>query len=125
MGVIDQPPKKNRFCSIRTPLDLLRQVAGTLSIERVSPPYSQTEKPMKVLVKPVTLSLLAVFISFAALAQQRDSPAKSSLGVPEAPVGHRQPTVSDAPEQRTSADAMLDKINRDLDKKLKSICRGC
>jgi hypothetical protein len=80
---------------------------------------------MKVVVKTITFSLLTVFISFAALAQHQDSPAKSSLGIPEAPVGHRQPTISDATEQRTSADVMLDKINRDLDKKLKSICRGC
>ena len=83
------------------------------------------EKTVNTLLKTMTLLALAAFISSPVMAQSQNAPAKSSLGVPEAPVGHRQPTASDIPEQRTSADEMLDKINRDLDKKLKSICRGC
>ena len=78
---------------------------------------------MNALLKTMTLLLVTIFISFPVLAQNRNS--KSSLGVPEAPVGHRQPSASDIPEQRTAADDMLDKLNRDLNKKLKSICRGC
>src|SRR5689334_3727710 len=83
------------------------------------------EKTMNALLKTMTLIGLAAFIPSPVLAQDRNAPAKSSVGVPEAPIGHRQPTASDVPEQRTRADEMLDKINRDLDKKLKSICRGC
>jgi len=53
--------------------------------------------------------------------------------VPEAPVGHRQPRASDVPnetsdvpnEKNLSSDPFLTKENAMLDKKMKSICRGC
>ena len=52
---------------------------------------------------------------------------------PEAPVGHRQPRASDVPnetsdvpnEKNLSSDPFLTKENAMLDKKMKSICRGC
>ena len=48
-------------------------------------------------------------------------------GVREAPVGHRQPRADQVPAQPTLTDPN-DPINREamaLDRKLKSICRGC
>jgi hypothetical protein len=46
--------------------------------------------------------------------------------VPEAPVGHRQPRASDVPnnEKNLSSDP-ISKEDAILDKKMKSICRGC
>jgi hypothetical protein len=45
----------------------------------------------------------------------------------QAPVGHRQPRVSDVPSEKNLSDPNdpLSKENRDLDRKIKSICRGC
>jgi len=44
----------------------------------------------------------------------------------EAPVGHRQPTTSTAPQpEQTPAEKKREELDRALDKKLKSICRGC
>ena len=48
-------------------------------------------------------------------------------GVIQAPVGHRQPRVGDVPSEKNLSDPNdpLSKENRDLDRKIKSICRGC
>ena len=51
--------------------------------------------------------------------------------VPEAPVGHRQPRASDVPQtsdvpnEKNPTLDLLAKENANLDKKIKSICRGC
>ena len=52
------------------------------------------------------------------------SPAQST--VPRAPVGHRQPTAADVPQDlpKDAADAERVKRDRELDAKLR-ICRGC
>jgi hypothetical protein len=44
-----------------------------------------------------------------------------------APVGHRQPRVSDVPPEKNLGDPndALSKENAALDRKIKSICRGC
>ena len=44
-----------------------------------------------------------------------------------APVGHRQPRVGDVPNEKNLSDPNdpLSKENAALDKKIKSICRGC
>ena len=46
--------------------------------------------------------------------------------VPQAPIGHRQPRAADLPAvmPRDSSDEWLDRVNRDIDRKLE-ICRGC
>ena len=47
--------------------------------------------------------------------------------VPQAPVGHRQPRASDVPndkDKNVSSDP-VSKEDAMLDKKIKSICRGC
>ncbi|MDE5454487.1 hypothetical protein GWE18_16900 [Bradyrhizobium sp. CSA112] len=47
--------------------------------------------------------------------------------IPQAPVGHRQPRASDVPSEKTMNDPNdpLSKENAALDRKIKSICRGC
>ena len=61
--------------------------------------------------------------------QSITGPTGQSGGVPEAPIGHRQPRASDVPHEKDwqSADETdpLSKENRALDRKIKSICRGC
>jgi hypothetical protein len=53
-----------------------------------------------------------------------DGAAKAA--VPQAPVGHRQPRASDIPAdiQKTESDLREERVNRELDKKLR-ICRNC
>ena len=47
-------------------------------------------------------------------------------GVLPAPVGHRQPRAGDVPDEKNvNPNDFLAKENATLDKKLKSICRGC
>ena len=52
---------------------------------------------------------------------------KSQGSVPQAPVGHRQPTTRDMRDiaESTSADDAMKKIDDNLKKKLGGICRGC
>jgi hypothetical protein len=54
-------------------------------------------------------------------------PNQPRAAVPEAPVGHRQPRVDQVPSEKNLTDPN-DPVNRedaDLDRKIKSICRGC
>ncbi|WGD48731.1 hypothetical protein QA641_24110 [Bradyrhizobium sp. CB1650] len=48
-------------------------------------------------------------------------------GVLPAPVGHRQPRASDVPSEKNLSDPNnpVNKEDALLDKKIKSICRGC
>ena len=52
---------------------------------------------------------------------------KSQGNVPQAPVGHRQPTAPGAENVRenSSASDAMKKIDENLKKKLGGICRGC
>jgi hypothetical protein len=53
---------------------------------------------------------------------------KNPPGIPTAPIGHRQPRATDVPDEKAGANNpndLLTKENALLDKKLKSICRGC
>ncbi|MCA6121647.1 hypothetical protein J6500_06975 [Bradyrhizobium sp. WSM 1704] len=45
----------------------------------------------------------------------------------EAPIGHRQPRRSDVPSEKNLSDpnSAMNKEDAALDKKIKSICRGC
>lgn len=79
----------------------------------------------------VVLSLL-VLLGGAAMAQTgggkgTSSGATTSGSVPQAPIGHRQPRASDVPSEKNLSDPNdpLSKENQALDKKIKSICRGC
>ncbi|WP_050420287.1 hypothetical protein [Bradyrhizobium tropiciagri] len=64
-----------------------------------------------------------------ALAQQQggSSSMQKNTGVPEAPVGHRQPRRGDVGNEKSISDpnSQANKEDAALDKKIKSICRGC
>jgi hypothetical protein len=53
-----------------------------------------------------------------------DSSSKPAL---EAPIGHRQPRASDVPDEKNLSGPMdsMSKEDAALDRKIKSICRGC
>jgi hypothetical protein len=78
-----------------------------------------------------TIALLALIGSPAAMAQTgsntRAQGATNPAPAREAPVGHRQPRAGDVPSEKNLNDPNdpLSKENALLDKKIKSICRGC
>ncbi|MEA2886777.1 MAG: hypothetical protein QOD11_1137 [Bradyrhizobium sp.] len=78
-----------------------------------------------------TMAMLALIGSPAAMAQTRSntgSPgATNAAPAREAPIGHRQPRAADVPNEKNLSDPNdpLSKENALLDKKIKSICRGC
>ena len=53
--------------------------------------------------------------------------SSSGGGVLPAPVGHRQPRAADVPDEKNlnNPNDVLSRENAILDKKIKSICRGC
>jgi hypothetical protein len=77
-----------------------------------------------------TMALLAL-IGSPAMAQTGSNSGSSGAANPqpnrEAPVGHRQPRVDQVPSEKNLSDPNdpLSKENALLDKKIKSICRGC
>jgi hypothetical protein len=91
----------------------------------------------------ISMALLALMGAPGAIAQSGSK--GTSIGstingtIPEAPVGHRQPRASDVPNEtsdvpnetsdvpneKNSTIDLLAKENANLDKKIKSICRGC
>jgi hypothetical protein len=81
--------------------------------------------------KTVLAMALTVLIGGAeALAQGASSVPKNSGATgtgAQAPVGHRQPRPTDLPNQKNLSDPNdpFSKENAALDKKIKSICRGC
>ncbi|MET4390683.1 hypothetical protein ABIB73_006468 [Bradyrhizobium sp. F1.4.3] len=83
---------------------------------------------MKKLV--VAVSLVVLF-GGAAVAQTgtkgSTSGGASSGSLPPAPVGHRQPRAGDVPNEKNLSDPNnpVNKEDAALDKKIKSICRGC
>jgi hypothetical protein len=80
----------------------------------------------------LSMALVALIGGADAFAQGSSSVPKNSGGgggggVVQAPVGHRQPRVSDVPSEKNLSDPNdpLSKENQALDRKIKSICRGC
>jgi hypothetical protein len=59
-------------------------------------------------------------------AEKNSSSGSAGSGLLPAPVGHRQPRAADVPDEKNmNPNDFLTKENAALDKKLKSICRGC
>ncbi|MBW8855256.1 MAG: hypothetical protein JF604_13240 [Bradyrhizobium sp.] len=60
-------------------------------------------------------------------AQGSTVPKNSGQQTVQAPVGHRQPRAGDVPNEKNLNDPNdpLSKENALLDRKIKSICRGC
>jgi hypothetical protein len=78
--------------------------------------------------KTILSIALMVLTGSVAYAQGSSSvPKNSDKSSIQAPVGHRQPRVGDVPNEKNIADPndALSKENAALDKKIKSICRGC
>ena len=80
----------------------------------------------------LSMTLMVLIGGADAIAQGTSSVPKNSGGgggggVIQAPVGHRQPRVSDVPSEKNLSDPNdpLSRENRALDRKIKSICRGC
>jgi hypothetical protein len=79
----------------------------------------------------MTIAVLALIGSPAAMAQTGNNMGSTGAANPaparEAPVGHRQPRAGDVPSEKNLSDPNdpLSKENALLDKKIKSICRGC
>jgi hypothetical protein len=91
---------------------------------------------MRKLVTTRLIGAVAVLILIgapAAMAQKANSKgsppgaANQLQNIPEAPIGHRQPRADQVPSEKTLTDPNdpLNKENAALDKKIKSICRGC
>jgi hypothetical protein len=75
--------------------------------------------------------LALLMLSSAALAQTTgtgsQTPSANPPPIREAPVGHRQPRADQVPSEKNLANPN-DPANREdaaLDRKIKSICRGC
>ena len=62
-----------------------------------------------------------------AYAQSRPAAQTSPQGTGQAPVGHRQPRAGDVPMDagQPMDAATVQRLEQELDRKLKSICRGC
>jgi hypothetical protein len=78
----------------------------------------------------LSIALVVLIGGPDAFAQGSSSVSKNpSGGVMQAPVGHRQPRPSDLPpnsgKEQLDPNDPLSKENALLDRKIKSICRGC
>ena len=75
----------------------------------------------------LSIALLVLIGGPAAFAQGGSSTVKKDSTVIQAPIGHRQPRVTDVPSEKNLNDPNdpLSKENAALDRKIKSICRGC
>jgi hypothetical protein len=70
----------------------------------------------------LSVALMVLIGGPDAFAQSGSSSVSKNSDKPviQAPVGHRQPRVGDVPNEKN-----LSKENALLDRKIKSICRGC
>lgn len=81
--------------------------------------------------KIMVAASLVVLLGGTAIAQTgtKGSPSggTTSGSLPQAPVGHRQPRAGDVPSEKNLSDPNnpVNKEDALLDKKIKSICRGC
>ncbi len=83
------------------------------------------------MLRLVTVATFLI-LSSAATAQT-GSPGSStpsvrpSRPIPEAPIGHRQPRSDQVPSEKNLSDpnSQVDREDAALDRKIKSICRGC
>jgi hypothetical protein len=78
----------------------------------------------------IALSLVCATAAFAqsSTRSQTGTMSRSSGGVPPAPVGHRQPSQADVSAAESKDNKGLlgaDADDKALDRKIKSICRGC
>jgi hypothetical protein len=91
---------------------------------------------MRRLITTTSLIAAMAFLVFGSVAMAQSekktpgssTPSSSMSGtLPEAPIGHRQPRADQVPSEKNLGNPN-DPINKEdaaLDKKIKSICRGC
>ena len=79
-----------------------------------------------------TVALLALIGGPAAMSQTGSSSGSSGTGtqyqpIREAPIGHRQPRADQVPSEKDlgNPNNPVNKEDAALDRKIKSICRGC
>jgi len=75
----------------------------------------------------IAMGLLLLVGHGAVLAQNTRSNANTDRPAIEAPVGHRQPRPGEVPDEKNLSNP-TDQANKEdaaLDKKIKSICKGC
>jgi hypothetical protein len=82
------------------------------------------------IISMVLLILIGTPVAIAQNATKGTSPAIGQTingGIPQAPVGHRQPRAGDVPDEKNlgNPNDPISKEDAMLDKKIKSICRGC
>lgn len=79
------------------------------------------------LIATVALTLLIGGTVAIAQTKGAGSSGAASSTIPQAPIGHRQPRADQVPSEKTltNPNDALDKENAILDRKIKSICRGC
>ena len=79
------------------------------------------------LIATIALMLLSGETSAIAQNQSAGSSGAASSTIPQAPIGHRQPRADQVPPEKNMIDPndILAKENAILDRKMKSICRGC
>lgn len=80
-------------------------------------------------MRKLIATIMFVMLGSVAMAQTgtRTSPSASPGTVPEAPIGHRQPRADQVPSEKNLSNPS-DPVNKEdaaLDRKIKSICRGC
>jgi hypothetical protein len=89
---------------------------------------------MRRLITTTSLMTTMLFLAFGSVAVAQNTPkgspgvSPSLLGtIPEAPIGHRQPRADQVPSEKEIADPnnAANKADAALDRKIKSICRGC
>ena len=81
----------------------------------------------KTIISIALLALIGAPGAFAQSGNAGSSSATKGSGILPAPVGHRQPRAGDVPNEKNLSNPN-DPVNKEdalLDKKIKSICRGC
>lgn len=74
----------------------------------------------------VVLALVSTIGAVSAQSFHPSMPGKETTTKPwTAPVGHRQPHVSDVPATTMGPQDFLDQEDATLDRKISGICRGC
>jgi hypothetical protein len=72
----------------------------------------------------VALAVASIVGPDLASAQQKGTAPPGATAERQAPVGHRQPQAKDAPSEHQGGDGVRAE-DREMEKALKGICRGC
>jgi hypothetical protein len=99
---------------------------GRSKMRKIMPPKLIAANPI------ATMTLLMLIGGPAAMAQTGSSAGSSAAAnqpqpTREAPIGHRQPRAADVPPEKnlSNPNEPVNKEDAALDRKIKSICRGC